>query len=73
MLEKIKKIKDELPENTSVAECVFKNLIKKIKNNFQLRETTIREVYETIRKSEPSKGRCNEELNMYILKQIISL
>ena len=41
--------------------------------DIKLKEVTIKEVYEIINKSRPTKSRGNNEVNMYILKQIPQL
>merc|ERR1711954_533440 len=73
LLNKIQEIKSELPVNDIIAEKIYKNLVPRIEEDIQLKEVTIKEVYEFINKSRPTKSRGNNEVNMYILKQIPQL
>ena len=63
-------MKDDHPNNNIVAEKVFKTLIPRNENNLEIKEVTIREVYDTITKAKTTKACGNCEMNMFILKQI---
>merc|ERR1711954_185007 len=73
LLDKIQEIKNELPVNDIIAEKIYKDLVPRNENEIKLQEVTIKEIYEIINKSRPTKSRGNNEVNMYILKQIPQL
>merc|ERR1711954_299442 len=73
LLDKIQEIKSELPVNDIIAEKIYKDLVPRNENDIKLKEVTIKEIYEFINKSRPTKSRGNNEINMYILKQIPQL
>merc|ERR1711954_545075 len=73
LLDKIQEIKSELPVNDIIAEKIYKDLVPRNENDIKLKEVTIKEIYEIINKSRPTKLRGNNEVNMYILKQIPQL
>merc|ERR1711954_552990 len=73
LLDKIQEIKNELPVNDIIAEKIYKDLVPRNENEIKSKEVTIKEIYEIINKSRPTKSRGNNEVNMYILKQIPQL
>ena len=73
LINKINKIKSEMPGSTVIAEKVYKQLDKRNENKFELKEVSFAEVYSTLQKYKNSKARGNKELNTYILKQIPNL
>ena len=72
-MDKIQEIKSELPVNDIIAEKIYKDLVPRNENEIKLQEVTIKEVYDIINKSRPTKLQGNNEVNMYILKQIPQL
>ena len=70
VVKKLKKIRDLMPSLTIVAQIVFKKLVPRSQNDFELKEITISQAYEFIEKLKPSKSCGNNEINNFIVKQI---
>ena len=56
-----------------MAEKIYKQLIEGNDDSMEVEEVTIKEMYKLITKSRPTKLRGNNELNMYVLRQIPEL
>ena len=63
-------MKNKMPSNNIVAEEVFKTLVPRVDEELTIKEVTIKDIKEIIKKSKPSKSRGNDELNMLIIKLI---
>ena len=50
----------------------FRKLGPRNKNNFEFHEVKIKEIYDLIQKSKPTKAQGNCELNMFLFRQILN-
>ena len=56
--------------NEIVAEKFYKILGPRVEENFELNEVLIKDLLKTLKESKMSKSRGNDNLNMYVIRQI---
>merc|ERR1711954_214911 len=59
-----------MPSNNILAEKIYKRLLPRVEETLKNSEVKIKDVLNTINKSKATKARGNDNLNMYVLKQI---
>lgn len=62
-----------MPTSTILAQIIYKKLVKRNRNDFKFKKTTIEGTYKYSIKLKPPKSRGDDELNISIVKQIPNL